>query len=221
MTSTLPLSLLVPVSPSVASVFGWLSCAILLAGLCNRYLPWPKGCRDNPLIFCGIALLTLLPVGNYPGLAAGLHGTLGTPSGTLLHLSLLAFLNRPWPNLPSRKTLLVTICTLIGFYALSLGVGRMLISDPYAWGFLPTLLWLPLLGLAYWLYRKNQTGWLIILTVDIAMWRLGLHSSRNLWDVLFDPMLTVVLLWMAFHPQQAKTENEILERQTNSRPDLG
>jgi hypothetical protein len=200
-SSSLP-NLLVPVSPNVASVLGWMSCGILLAGLCNRYLPWPKGCRDNPLIFCGIALLTLLPVGNHPGLAAGLHGMLGTPSGTLLQLSFLAFLNRPWPNLPPRNVLLLGITLVIGFYALSLGVGRMLISDPYTLGFLPTFLWLPLLGLGYWLYRKNQTGWLIILTVDLAMWRLGLHSSRNLWDVLFDPLLIVALLWLAFHPQQ-------------------
>jgi hypothetical protein len=67
--------------------------------------------------------------------------------------------------------------------------------DIYEQGFSPSLLWLLLTITAYLLYRYQQTGWIIVLTINLVIWRTGLFPSRNLWDVLFDPMLLAVLLW--------------------------
>jgi hypothetical protein len=186
------------VSPAVGTVLGWFASAIILTALCNRFLPWPQGCRDNSLIFCGLILLMLLPVGDHPGLAAGLHGMLGTPSGTLWQLSVLTCLNRPWPPFPARRVLWLIIILMAGYFALSLGVGSMVIDgmpDPYGLGFSPDVLWIALVVGAYLLYRYQQTGWLIILTINILLWRTGLLPSRNLLDVMFDPMLLAVLVW--------------------------
>ena len=192
----LPLIDGLPFSPVAAIGLGWLSCAIVLAALSSR-LPWPRGCRDNPLLFLGLAILTLLPVGNHPGLAAGLHGTIGTPSGTLLQLAVLSFFNRPWPALPCKRGLWLIVLGILTFYALSLGAGRTWLPDPYAWGYQPQWLLLATLLAGLALYHHGQNGWLVILTVDLWLWALGIHASHNLWDVLFDPILLGIALWQA------------------------
>lgn len=182
-------------SGHLGTLFGWFSCAILLAALSNRFLPWPQGCRDNTWLFSGLAIVTLLPLGEHPGLAAGVHGTIGPPSATLAQLALLSFLNIQWPALPQRRARLVIAGLLIGFYALSLGAGKTWLPDPYAWGFNADGLLGALLLLGIWLFYQQQTGWLIILSVDILFWQLDVLPSSNLWDALFDPMLLVLLLW--------------------------
>lgn len=191
------------VSPNVGAALGWLGCAVILTALCNRFLPWPKGCRDNSLIFSGLIVLMLLPVGEHPGLAAGLHGMLGVPSGTLMVLAGLTCLNKAWPPLPGRRGSWLLLGLLLLYYALSLGLGHNHLPDPYFTGFLAVIspggLWLVLGSLGYWLYRRQQTGWLIILTLNLIFWRTGLLPSRNLWDVLVDPMLLGVLGWHAYH----------------------
>lgn len=187
-----------PVSPGVAALIAWVFCAVVIAALCNRFIPWPKGCRNNPLLFSGIAILALTPMGNHPGLAAGLHGMMGAPSGTLMQLAILSFLNKPWPLLPARRTLFGLGLGMMVFYGLSMGMGQSLITDPYAWGFLPDdWVWLLLLLLAYGLFRHQQTGWLVILSINLLLWRSGLLASRNLWDAFFDPMLMVAVFWIA------------------------
>lgn len=196
---------LVPISANVAAVIGWLTCAIGIAALCNHLFPWPRGCRDNPLIFSGIALLTLMPIGDHPGLAAGVHAFLGAPSATLMQLALLSFFHKPWPPLPGRRATLVLSGVLLVFYLLSLGAWQIHWFDPYAWGFLPDeSVWLGLLTLAYLLYRQQQSGWLMILSLDILFWRTGFIASRNLWDALIDPLLLVILLYLTFRPEKQK-----------------
>lgn len=181
-------------SGDLGTLFGWFSCAILLAALSNRLLPWPQGCRDNTWLFSGLAIITLLPIGEHPGLAAGVHGTIGPPSATLAQLALLSFLNIQWPPIPRHRTRLVIAGFLIVFYALSLGAGKTWLPDPYAWGFQATWMLWGLLLLGLWLFYQQQTGWLIILSVDILLWLLDVLPSNNLWDALFDPMLLVLLL---------------------------
>lgn len=196
MTTSLPLSAFTPVvSATVSAVLSWFACALVLTALCNRFLPWPKGCRDNSLIFSGLVLLMMLPIGGHPGLAAGLLGILGTPSGTLFQLSVLTCLNRAWPSLPSGRWIWISILLILSFYAFALGYGKTFMPDIYEQGFSPSLLWLLLTITAYLLYRYQQTGWIIVLTINLVIWRTGLFPSRNLWDVLFDPMLLAVLLW--------------------------
>lgn len=190
-----------PFSPVVATSLGWIFCAVLLAAASSR-LPWPRGCRDNPWLFIGLGILTLLPVGDLPGLAAGLHGMFGAPSITLLQLSVLTLLNREWPTLPKRGAFLPLLVAALTFYGLALGAGKMVVPDPYAWGYQPQglLLCLGLLGGVF--YLKRWLGWLLILTIDLACWGLGIHESHNLWDVLFDPLLWLVCTIQAFRPHQ-------------------
>lgn len=207
--SMIPLSAFTPIiSPAVSAALSWLACAMVLAALCNRFFPWPQGCRDNTLIFGGLTLLMLLPVGDHPGLAAGLLGMLGTPSGTLWQLSALTCFNRAWPTLPSRRLTWLLVILMLIFYALVLGmgnVGQTLATDPYRFGFAPSMLWLGLTTSAYLLYRYQQTGWLIILTINLLLWRTGLLPSRNLLDALFDPMLLLVLIIHGCRPSQPTT----------------
>ena len=195
----IPLSAFTPiVSPAVGAVLSWFACAMILTALCNRFLPWPQGCRDNTLIFGGLTLLMLLPIGDHPGLAAGMLGVLGTPSGTLWQLSALTCFNRRWPPLPSRRLTWLLIVLMLIFYALVLGmgnIGQTLAPDPYSLGFGPSVLWIGLTLVAYIFYRYQQTTWLIMLTINLLLWRTGLLPSRNLLDVMFDPMLLVVLIW--------------------------
>lgn len=180
-----------PFSPVVATSLGWLSCAVVLAACFSR-LPWPKGCRDNPWLFLGLGILTVLPVGHHPGLAAGMHGMLGAPSSTLLQLSVLTLLNRPWPGLPQPRIFIPLCLCAIAFYALALGAGKTILPDPYAWGYQPQGLLLGIGLLGGVLYQLRAQGWLIILTIDLACWGLGIHESHNVWDVLFDPVLWLV-----------------------------
>ena len=190
-------------SAHLSALFGWVTCAILIAAFGVRLFPSTvrpepvegpfQAPRRRALLALALFLIALVPLGNHPGLAAGLHGLFGPPSITLFQLALLTVLGRPWPDLPNRRLSILWVLGFGVFYALSLGAFRTLLPDPYAWGFHPQWLCAPLLLLGWVLYRRGQNGWLMLLTINLVIWASGLPASQNLWDSLFDPLLVVII----------------------------
>ena len=53
-----------------------------------------------------------------------------------------------------------------------------------------------LLPFAAWLHRRGESGWLVILGVDLAAYALGLID--NAWNALLDPVVVLLALAAAF-----------------------
>lgn len=165
------------------ALYGWLSQGLLLAALLLRTLPGSR------LLLIPMALgAAFLPLPEIDSLAAWLHGIFGPPSFTLLQLALLTCLGKSLPAAPGRPVGLALLGLALGFYLAALGLGPL---DPYGWGFQPQYLLAALLPLLLMLYRNDQGGWLLLLTLDLMAYTLGLYA--NLWDALFDPILVLSL----------------------------
>lgn len=170
------------------AIFGWLSQGLLLAALTCLLVRHRVPVRLRPPILLASAGLALLPLPGIDSLAAWLHGVFGTPSMTLLQLALLTCLGRPLPPPPGKVPGLILLALLILFYLTSLGLGPV---DPYGWGFQPQLLLAALVPVLVVLYRHQQALWLMVLTLNLLAYTLGLYA--NLWDALLDPILVLIL----------------------------
>lgn len=145
------------------------------------------------LVLLLLALLSLVPVGGLPlwRHVYGFTGALAPVTWVLFFVWFCFpdFLSR-WVSaeMPWRRRLVLFV-GLILFYVLALGSGPF---DPYAYGYQPQLL-LVLLGL-WVLWRGRQLPG-VTLALALALAIFGLHglTSNNLFDYLFDPVLTIVL----------------------------
>lgn len=91
-------------------------------------------------------------------------------------------------ELPFKRRLLL-LAGLILFYVLALGSGPV---DPYAYGYQPRVLLL-LLGLWVLWRGRAQPGLTLLLALGLSVYGLHGLTSDNLFDYLFDPILTIVL----------------------------
>ncbi|MCK9987252.1 MAG: hypothetical protein AzoDbin1_03724 [Azoarcus sp.] len=145
-----------------------------------------------------IAALLWLPVGG-TSLLAVLRGAAGAASVTTA-ATLAALLcarcacECVFPR--GERALVAALAAAAGllFYPPALGLGAI---DPYAWGYGGALMPLAVGALAL---AAAATGrWTIAgaLTAALAMWRLQLLESTNLWDYLIDPLLASGgLIWL-------------------------
>jgi hypothetical protein len=157
-----------------------------LPGLSRLGRRWPAA-----TLLVALAL-PLVPLPELP--AAGyLRGLVGDLSATTT-LLLVHHLLRPVLRLPpigegSRVALQVLVATGgLLLYPLTLGVGP---ADPYRLGFAHVgfVCSLLLLALAAWYGRLYLVA--SCLAIAVAAWAAGALESRNLWDYLLDPLVTV------------------------------
>lgn len=158
------------------------------------------GLLAHALIFG--ALVALLPLGELrpraalaattlallAGIAPLMHGTIGTPSLTLLQLALLQLAGRT-PSPFSWRPALGLLAFAVPFYVTALGSGPF---DPYSLGYQPAPLLIALVPLAAVLWWRRLDAWLLILAIDLAGYATGIFA--NLWDVLFDPLLVLLAI---------------------------
>ena len=153
----------------------------------------------RPAAWFWALLLAAIPLQGLP-LAGHLRGLFGDPSITTLQLLLLALFLRPPASFASgwRAPLLIGLGGL-AFYVLALGGAPLLgIDDPYRYGYQPKQLLIALTVPALYLWWRGQPLWLGLLAVDLAVFAADVHSSRNFWDLLIDPQLTVACLVLAW-----------------------
>lgn len=176
------------------ALYGWLAQGLLLAALAAtgiagaRARGWRLPEHVAPLLCLCAGIAAFLPLPPVGDLAAWSHGVLGAPSFTLVQLALLRVLGRPLPPPPGRGPGALLLLLALLFYLTALGLGPL---DPYGWGFHPHFLFAALLPLFIFLYQQRQGGWLLILSLDLMAYTLGLYG--NLWDALFDPLLPLIL----------------------------
>lgn len=163
----------------------------------TRLLPWTKhlGARRRAWVTAAAFLIALVPFNGFP-VAAYVRGATGDLSITTLALLCCALL-RPWISCATsdsagRQVLLALIAlAAIVFYPMALGFGAL---DPYRLGYANGwfLTALQLLALTAW-FRKHH---LLALCVSLAVlaWAAGWYESRNLWDYLLDPFVSIYAL---------------------------
>ncbi len=149
-----------------------------------------------------LMVLMLFPLGmlGLP-LALPLAGYVRGFTGDFSIVTVLLLLSTVW--LPTNQRIPIWFrggVVLIGtvFYIGALGYGM---NDPYAWGYgsLPFLLTIVGVGLCCWF-----AGWyrgVIILSLAVLAWCVGLHESGNMWDYVVDPYLWVGMIVSCYRPR--------------------
>lgn len=168
---------------TATAIYGWLAHGVIIGALVSLL---PLGDKRRLL---GLAAVPLALLG---GLAALLHGFVGTPSVTLLALALWQLAGRGASPLDKRTAWLV-IGFAVFFYPLALGLGPF---DPYAIGYQPWPLLLASTALAAVLLLNRRDDWLLIVAAGLAGYAGGLFA--NLWDALLDPVLVLAALAVVF-----------------------
>jgi len=164
---------------NATALYGWLAHGVVIGALVSLL---PLGGKHRLL---GMAAM---PLAWFSGLAALLHGFVGTPSVTLLVLAIWQIAGRGPSPLGQRPAWLV-IGTAAVLYPLALGLGSF---DPYAVGYQPWPLLLAIGALAVVLLRCRREDWLLILSASLAGYAGG--QFANLWDALIDPLLVLAAL---------------------------
>lgn len=147
------------------------------------------------IVLAGVAVLVLLPLGKLPVVAVvrGITGDLSVTTIVLLGIALFRILRgEPAARSPARIALLAAVAlTALVLYPLSLGVGPF---DPYRLGYgSPWLLGALLAGaVAAWFHRLDLIA--VCLSLATLAWAVQWYESRNLWDYLIDPLLSVYAL---------------------------
>ena len=174
---------------TLAHAYGLIAHALIFASLCAS-LPLGVLKARMGLIATVFAL--------FVGIAPAMHGFLGAPSLTLTAIAVrsLAVSEGFAPIVWRRRYLLVFLIFALSFYFSALGGTDF---DVYALGFSPDLLLLALVALGLFLYFQNVVFFLVVLTLDIIAWRLGVFG--NLWDALFCAPLFVFCLFKLMVPK--------------------
>ncbi len=152
------------------SAYALIAHALIFAAVCASF---PLGVlKDRMGLIATVFAL-------FAGIAPAMHGVLGAPSFTLFMLAVRSL--TPFPSvLWNRLYLALFLCFVAPFYYFSLSPFPF---DPYALGFSPSLILLALLPLGLFFYFYRFYFALLVLTLDLLVWRLGFF--QNLWDSLF------------------------------------
>ena len=178
--------------PRVTDVVGLGSAAVAVAALVLALPGVARLRRAHPtLALLAAFALALVPLGGLPA-AAYLRGVIGDLSVTTLLL--LCAVLRPIRGLEAvgaRSRLSVQALAAAGgllLYPWALGLGP---ADPYRLGFGSPWFLGALLALAAgaWLLRLRFVA--SCLALAVLGWALGGLESRNLWDYLLDPLVSV------------------------------
>ena len=185
------------------AIFGLLGCGLLgLAGLATvirlRRLP----VRARYAVMLAAALAVFVPIGEL-SVAACVRGVTGDLSVTTLVLAGAACLAQLTGRMPIgqrdlRALFWLLVLAALFLYPFALGWTRF---DPYALGygsseFLTALL---LIALAAW-WARLYVIVLIVIAAALA-YLAGGYESRNLWDYLIDPLVSVYALVRLLAPR--------------------
>lgn len=178
----------------LAGVASAMAAAVLLLPFTKR-LAKPQ----YAMLIGAIFVITLLPFGGMP-LAAYVRGATGDLSITTLVLLWCALL-RPWltaspvcaaaDSRPRVALLALVAFAAVALYPMALGLGAF---DPYRLGYgnWPFVAALSLAALAAWHWKYYPVALCIALAT--LAWAAGWYESRNLWDYLLDPFVSIYAL---------------------------
>ncbi len=150
------------------------------------------------LVLLTIAIFTaaLLPLGELPAAAyvRSVAGDLSITTIVWLGYGLL----RLWlgaPPLDAKSVVpfkaLIALAAA-ALYPMALGIGRF---DPYRLGFGDPWFVGGLLALALAAWWARLTGISVCISLAVLAWAVGWYESKNLWDYLLDPLVSLYALW--------------------------
>jgi multisubunit Na+/H+ antiporter MnhF subunit len=195
------------------AIFGLLGCGLLsLAAVATlirlRRLP----VRARYAVMLAAALALFVPIGDL-SIAAYVRGATGDLSTATLVLAGAACFTQVMGRVLIEHRDKQALCWLLALaaaflYPFALGWTRF---DPYALGFgsIEFITALLLITLASWWARLN----LVVLVVVVAVLAFlgGAYESRNLWDYLIDPLVSVYALAWLLAGVRRRPSNELNE----------
>ncbi len=195
---------------AIAGLFG---CGLLgLAGFATvirlRRLP----VRARYAVMLAAALAVFVPIGELP-IAAYVRGITGDLSMTTLVLAGAACFTQLTGrtligHLDLRALFRLLVLAAVFLYPFALGWTRF---DPYALGYgsIEFLAALLLIALAAWWARLHVIV-LVVIAAALA-YLAGAYESRNLWDYLIDPLVSVYALAWLLAGVRRRSSNELSE----------
>lgn len=178
------------------SLFGLTGCALLLASLVLALLH----ARRLPVIpraglLLGTVLVAFLPIGGLPltGYVRGLIGDFSITTCILLGAYCGSQVLDRDAYHPRSLSLLLLLASAAGLvlYPFALGLTYF---DPYTLGYDSRLFLTGVFCLALWAVYREHYLVAVCLTAGVLAHSLGVLESRNLWDHLLDPWLTLYAL---------------------------
>lgn len=162
---------------SAVALYGLISISLVIGACVASFpIPWRRQ--------AGIAVVAAAA----PTVAPFLHTLFGQISLSLTQIAVFQLI-APSNTLLTKDnagSAVLVIFALI-FYPLALGWGPF---DPFGVGYQPHLVLLVLVPFGLFLWHRQEQILLLMITVDLAGYGLGLFS--NLWNALFDPVLVTL-----------------------------
>jgi hypothetical protein len=195
------------------AIFGLLGCGLLsLAAVATMIRVWRLPIRARYAVMLAAALAVFVPIGEL-SIVAYVRGVTGDLSMATLVLAgavcLAQLTGKALIGHRDKQALCWALALAAAFlYPFALGWTRF---DPYALGFgsIEFITALLLITLASWWARLN----LVVLVVVVAVLAFlgGAYESRNLWDYLIDPLVSVYALAWLLAGVRRRPSNELNE----------
>jgi hypothetical protein len=178
---------------TLASLIGLAGCGLVPANLVlstSRVQRLHKALRGGLLL--GLMLVAFIPIGGLPlgGYLRGITGDFSITTWMLLAGACLSrVMDRELYSFRSKAVLMFLIATGgVFLYPMALGLTAF---DPYILGFGSRPFLVVLFVLALWAVRRELYFINLCLIASVLAHTMGLLESRNLWDYLIDPWVTL------------------------------
>ena len=188
--------------------------------IASKQLSLPIAVRGI-LLIPAICLL-FIPINDLP-LVNHIRALPGELSITTLSLlftaSMSALLDRNFYKPKSFFLLMLLVLTVgLFLYPFSLGLTYF---DPYALGYSSKMFLAFFFAAALTAWYFNLYFLVIIIVLDVSAYLMGIYESRNIWDYLIDPLLTLfaffwLIIWMikrvVQHLSSHRQHNNVVEK---------
>jgi hypothetical protein len=191
---------MISVAPTIIHIAGPALLLVTVILVMGKQLRLPIAVRGVLLLPAG--WLVFMPINGLP-VAGYIRGLLGDLSITTLILlftaSMSALFDRDFYRPRSFFLIMLLVLTVgLFLYPFSLGFTDF---DPYVLGYSSKIFLAFFFAVALTAWYFNLYFLVIIIVLDVSAYLMGLYESRNIWDYLIDPILTLFaffwfIIWM-------------------------
>ncbi len=166
----------------------------------SKRLHLPVAVRS--ILLLPVACLVFVPINDLP-VAGYIRGLLGDLSITTLILlftaSMSALFDREFHK-PKNFFLFMLLVLTVGLFLYPFSL-RFTYFDPYALGYSSKTFLVFFFAVALTAWYFNLYSFVLIIVLDVSAYLMGFYESRNLWDYLIDPIVTLfaifyLIIWM-------------------------
>ncbi len=158
--------------------------------------------KARGMVILPAGCLVFIPIHDIPaaGYVRGFLGDLSVSTLILLFIaSMSALLDRNFFK-PGNFFILMLLILTVGLFLYPFSLG-FTYFDPYASGYSSKTFLALFFALALAAWYFNLYSLVMIIILDVSVYLMGFYESRNLWDHLIDPVITLfaffyLIIWM-------------------------